>query len=280
MKVRTFIECNYRAIQSNNDGQTIRFALDPKKPITDLPYPEFYDVKITSYCKGMCSYCYQSSASEHSHKLGLLQKFQNFFGNMTSNQRPFQIAFGGGEPTSHPEFIDIMRACKDLNITPNYTTNGMWDNDQILNATIELCGGVAISSHPHLSKWWKPTLEKLLCNNIHTNIHVIISDQNSIDSFKNLYAEYTGRIKYFVLLPLAAQGRSLNQFTDWKYLEKSIKGSPRDIAFGAGFHPYLAADPKRFNVSIYEPESMSAYLDLETMKIYKSSFDFTERKIG
>jgi hypothetical protein len=59
-----------------------------------------------------------------------------------------------------------------------------------------------------------------------------------------------------------------------------IDGSPHDVAFGANFHPYLVKDKGRFNVSIYDPESMSAYLDLETMKVYKSSFSSEEKKIG
>ena len=279
MKIRILPESNYKAIHLN-DGKTIRLALDQSKPITDLVYPEFYDVKVTSYCRGNCPYCYQSSTTEIQHTQGLAYKFEKFFGKMTSNQLPFQIAFGGGEPTTHPEFIDLMRCCKRMGIVPNYTTNGMWEDDTIVDATIELCGGVAISCHPHLIKYWKPSLEKLLTAGIHTNIHCIISDNESVNKFSELYKEYTGRVKYFVLLPMAAQGRSLTEFSDWRYLEKSINGSPADIAFGAGFHSYLAAEPKRFNVSIYEPESMSAYLDLETMKVYKSSFSSEERIIG
>ena len=44
------------------------------------------------------------------------------------------------------------------------------------------------------------------------------------------------------------------------------------IAFGANFHPYLAENMDKFNVSLYDPESMSKFLDLETMKVYPSSF--------
>ncbi len=79
-------------------------------------------------------------------------------------------------------------------------------------------------------------------------------------------------IKYFVLLPLTAQGRATESFVDWNYLEKNIDGSPTDIAFGANFYPYLCKDPNRFKVSLYEPEILSKYLDLKTMNIYPSSF--------
>ena len=44
------------------------------------------------------------------------------------------------------------------------------------------------------------------------------------------------------------------------------------IAFGANFYSYLLKSPGVFNVSLYEPESMSKFLDLKDMKVYPSSF--------
>jgi organic radical activating enzyme len=279
LTTRTFPESNYRALHFN--GKTLRIALDPTKPITELAYPEFYDIKVTSWCKGGCPYCYQSSIPSAQHVTDIVDKFRTFFRKFNKNQMPFQIAFGGGEPTSHPEFIELLKCCSEMGIVPNYTTNGMWKENnnalEILAVTKELCGGVAVSTHPHLEKQWRLATETYLENNIHTNLHVIISDKKSIDRFADVYKEFTGKVKYFVLLPLSSQGRSIDCFSDWEYLTSKIDGSPRDVAFGANFHPYLVEDSKRFSVSLYEPECMSAYLDLETMKIYKSSFSSEER---
>jgi hypothetical protein len=152
-----------------------------------------------------------------------------------------------------------------------------WDT---LGATVKHCGGVAVSTHLHLDKQWRAAIWMYLEASVHTNLHVIIGDRESIDRFAAIYKEFTGKVKYFVLLPLSAQGRSDKSFSDWEYLKSKISGSPRDVAFGANFHPYLNQDPKRFKVSIYEPESMSAYLDLETMKVFRSSFSDQEREIG
>ena len=52
IKVRIFPEHNYKGIYFND--KTMRIALDPTKPITELTFPEFYDVKITGYCEGEC----------------------------------------------------------------------------------------------------------------------------------------------------------------------------------------------------------------------------------
>lgn len=282
MITRIFPEHNYKALHFN--GKTVRIALDPKQPITELSYPEFFDVKVTSHCTGNCPYCYQNSLKTYPHQSGLVQKFRDFFKDFTKNQLPFQIAFGGGEPTSHPDFINLLRACHEYGIVPNYTTNGIWSltpqADVLLQATKELCGGVAVSTHPHLEAYWRTAVNQLLDLDIHTNLHVIIGDRKSIDQFEALYKEFSGKVKYFILLPLSAQGRATYNFTDWEYLISKIEGSPHDLGFGANFYPYLVQDPTRFTVSLYEPESMSAYLDLETGKVFKSSFSTEERTIG
>ena len=279
MKVRIFPESNYKAIHMN--GKTIRIALDSKKPITELKFPEFYDVKVTGKCLGNCPWCYQDSMETCSHPENALQKFSDFFGSLSENEKPFQIAFGGGEPTESPDFLALLIKSNLLGITPNYTTNGMWTRRSeceqliIILTTQKYCGGVAVSTHPQLEKYWRPAVNKYLENDIFTNLHIIISDKDSIDKFISIYKEFTGKVKYFVLLPLTAQGRAKESTIDWDYLQSQIEGSPKDIAFGANFYPYLMKNPKRFNVSLYEPEIMSKYLDLTDMKIYPSSFSTT-----
>jgi pyruvate-formate lyase-activating enzyme len=281
IKTRIFPEHNYKGIHIN--GKTIRIALDPKKPIGELRWPEFYDVKITPYCEGNCPYCYQNSLDTESHPANILEKFNSFFEPMSKNQRPFQIAFGGGEPTSHPDFSKLMKLSHDLDIAPNYTTNGMWvmtdKKDEILKTTKELCGGVAVSTHPHLEKYWRAATYAYLETGIFTNLHIIIGGKKSIDDFVEIYKEFHGKVKYFVLLPLTAQGRATEAEVDWEYFQKMVDGSPADIAFGANFYPFLCATPGRFNVSLYEPELLSKYLSLENMSIYKSSFSEEKIKI-
>jgi len=284
IKTRIFPEHNYKGIHIN--GKTIRIALDPSKPIDELDYPEFYDVKVTPYCEGNCPYCYQNSLSTEDHPKDIIEKFKGFFEPMDQNQKPFQIAFGGGEPTTHPDFAKLMEVSNDMGITPNYTTNGMWASEpkdkreEILRVTKDICGGVAVSTHPHLKAYWEAATKLYLDENIFTNLHIIIGGKETVDDFLEIYEKYKGRIKYFVLLPLTAQGRAKESFVDWDYFEKNVEGSPADIAFGANFYPFLCKDPSRFKVSLYEPEIMSAYLDLTDMKVYKSSFSSERKKIG
>ena len=281
IKTRCFPESNYKGIYYN--GKTIRVFIDPKQPITELQYPEFYDIKITGKCNGGCSYCYMSSSEDQEH-YNAIENIKNFFGNMTENQRPFQVAIGGGEPTLHPDFTKILKTFYDLGIAPNYTTNGSFvvhytnSFDSIIRATKQYCQGVAITCHKHLDNWWYPAADLLTTLGVFTNLHILISDKESVDEFVEIYNEWKGKIKYFVLLPKIAQGRCKETELDWNYLESILKqySNIEDVAFGANLYPYLKQQ-NNFKLSLYEPELLSGFLDLKDMKFYKSSFNLTEK---
>lgn len=277
IKTRCFPESNYKAIWCN--GKTIRIALDPKKEITELKYPEFYDVKCTERCDGNCSFCYMDSTKDAVHYNNIIEKVKTFFGTMDANQRPFQLAYGGGSPDEHPDFPELLRVtAEELDICPNYTSNGMFIRDKkltktLISATKKYCGGVAISCHPHLKEYWEPASEKLLSAGIKLNFHIIISDKESIDRFVDIYNKWSDRIDYFVLLPYSKQGRAKEEKKiEWEYLVEKLPSNKTQIAFGANFYPFLQKGGHDIKVSLYEPELMSKFMDLKDMSIYPSSF--------
>lgn len=280
IKTRIEEESNYRAVWCN--GKTLRFAINPNKPIKELKYPEFYDIKVTGNCEGKCSYCYMDSKPEE-HYDNIIGKVREFFKDMTPNQLPFQVALGGGEPTSAPNFLYLLRVLKEeFDICPNYTTNGMWMKDcpehiyNLLTYTKQYCGGVAVSCHPHLRKYWDSAAFQYVNKEIKLNFHIIISDKESIDYFKDIYDEWKDKVEYFVLLPYGSQGRAETKDIDWEYLVQMLPENQSQIAFGANFYPYLLKGGHNIKVALYEPEIMSKFLDLKDMKIYPSSFNLTE----
>lgn len=271
MKIRIFKDKNYKGIYLN--GKTLRLALNPKKPILELDYPEFYDVKITDYCTGKCPYCYQNSMPNIAHYNNIVSKIQSFFGKMSENEKPFQVAIGGGNPNQHPDFIKSLEVFNEMEITPNYTTNGIGLTSKILKATKKYCGGVAVSTHEHLKKHWIKAIN-LLYNNTKLNLHHIISDKASIDKMKNILDSYDKCIDYIVLLPYIAQGRAKPKKINYNYLEKTLDNMNIDkIAFGAKFYDFVKVRKQKYDISLYEPEILSKYLDLKDMKIYNSSFN-------
>jgi len=286
MKIREFKDCNYRAIFSN--GKTFRFAVDPSKPVLPLKFEEFQDVKLTNFCNGACKYCYQDSTKKGKHGVNIIKRIEDFYGPLTENERPFQVALGGGEPTTHPEFIDVLNKFDSLGIMPNYTTNGMFiagdqfEVTRLMEATKELCGGVAISCHEHLQKYWKEAIKKFTEYKIKLNLHIIISDKQSVLDFRKIFDEYEDLVDYFVLLPYQAMGRAKEKKIDFESLKKHAPSNVDKIAFGADFYKFLVESPGPYKVSLYEPEIFSGYVDFSESdgrpKIYKSSFDLTEKQ--
>lgn len=282
IKTRKFPEHNYKAVFCN--GKTYRFALEGSSKITELDFPEFYDVKITNKCLGKCGYCYMNSLPNVSHFDDIVGKTDRFFGAMTPNERPFQVAIGGGEPTGHPEFIPLLKKFDELGIVPNYTTNGMFFDDDvefrgkhiadILIATKKYCGGVAISCHPHLLYYWTNSAALFHKANVKLNFHIIISDRESSDYFREVYDCWYEKVDYFVLLPYGTQGRAQHKNIDWDYLVSVMPDDKRKLAFGANFYQNLINDDgKNIKASLYEPEIFSKFLTLEnTGMLYNSSF--------
>jgi len=269
IRCRTDEGSNYRAVYV--EGFTLRQAIDQDRAISALPYPEFYDIKVTDVCDGGCPWCYQDSTMKAKHPENIVDKVRDIFEPVTMNQRPFQIAYGGGEPTLHPQFIELLQTTRDLEIAPNYTTNGMHLSDEILDATALLCDGVAVSCHTHLA--WAHAVRKLIGVGVKTNLHIIISEKESIDRFADIYTAWEGVVHKIILLPYIALGRGKAVGTEFDLLFHVLQQmNMSKIGFGARFHSALKARPS-LDVSLYEPEIFSKYIDLETMTMHPSSFD-------
>lgn len=278
MKQRFVPESNYRSIYLNT-GRTIRIPLDTKLPITELQYPEFLDIKITNWCDAGCHHCYQNSTRKETHYSNVTDKLRKFFDSIPEGQLPYQIAYGGGEPTAHPEFIEILELTKEYGISPNFTTNGTnvvnWSCNK-LEKVASLVGGVAVSMHGHLKEIPLKAVRILNAFNIPTNTHHIISNAVSIDKFVSLCEVLDPYIEYFVLLPYTNTGRAAKnpRDLDWEYFVEKFPFEYRSkIAFGANFYPYLQRRDLDISVSLYEPEILSKYVDLaDNGYMYSSSF--------
>lgn len=277
IKVRSFPDKNYKAIFCN--GRTLRLQHDTSKPIEELDHPEFMDVAINNLCYGSCPYCYVEATHHGKNYDNVPGKIDSYFGSMTYNQRPFQVAIGGaGEPTLHPEFAEILRKFYGLGIIPNYTTNGMHLTREVVDATVAFSGGVALTCHPHLEKHWRRGISTLH-DRTRLNLHIIISDKDSVQRFCSIYEEFNSVIDYFVLLPYQPVGFAPEIDTNFDYLFREIRHMDDfgNIAFGALFYPELQSRPW-LDMSLYEPEIMSKYLDMDEMILYPSSFDLTPIK--
>lgn len=274
---------NYEAVFLH--GKTIRFRKGPNRPILPLKYPEIEDVSLGTQCTAGCPYCYTSALRKGKLYDNVVEKILDYYGNLSLDQRPFQVAIGGGgEPTEHPDFIQVLKTFRYLKILPNYTTNGLYLSKEILDTTLEVCGGVAVSCHPHLDKVWKKAVQSLVSKGIKTSVHIIIGQEGSDIRFWELFDSLNG-IDSFVALPYIPQGRAqeINTLPVFNsFFNTAIKIKPKNLAVGALFYPYLLENqsiPRELSLSIYEPEILSGYrmLDDDYKTLRKSSFDHTPK---
>ena len=79
--------------------------------------PESMDVKITNQCDMGCAMCHENSTRDGKHGDILNLPFFDTLLPYT------EIAIGGGNPLSHPDFIPFLEQLKKRNLIPNVTVN-------------------------------------------------------------------------------------------------------------------------------------------------------------
>jgi hypothetical protein len=205
------------------------------------------------------------------------ERIQEFFGAIPEEKRPFQVAIGGGEPTGHPEFVEILKTFNKLGIVPNYTTNGKIQNRlHIFKATKENCGGIAVTAHSHMGSW-ATAVHTASDMGIYVDLHVLISNLESVKRFQRIYETIPDMVSKFVLLPIVNQGRAIFEKVNYgglfKYLDTIDDISK--IAFGSQAYSELIKRGGRYARNLYDPEMFSKYVDLTKSKpnISNSSFE-------
>lgn len=289
MKTRIDINANYKANFFN--GKTIRRRIDPLKTIGVPQHAEIEDIAINSKCFANCDYCYTSATKNGVNFENIVQKALDVWGSVDMNSRPFQIAIGGaGESTIHPDFPEYVKTVKSLGIMPNYTTNGMHLTDEVIKATIDYCGGVAISYHPHIKNVFHEAIKKLSIlkdYNVKLNTHIIVGDKKSLVDLKEIYYLYKDNIDYFVILPYQAVGRAISIDTSdiWKetfeWINSLTNLEQTKFAFGALFYEWMLKNEIPLSLSIYEPEIYSGYrmMDDSYKILRKSSYNLEPKQI-
>jgi len=271
MRIRKSIDDNYSAFFTD-DGKTYRFKLTDA-PMKELTFPEFYDVAINTWCAGGCGYCYVGAKESGMHFPGAVGNIKRIFGHMTLNERPFQVALGGeGEPTAHPDFLEVLETFRGLGIAPNYTTNGMHLSTELIAATKEFNSGVAVSMHPQLRTYSVNAIKEYSKAGIRLNLHFVVSNAKSIDLLWKAVEEWNDVVEHFVVLPYMSNREAPFKRVDTDYLARTLDSREdiSKIAFGSNLYKFLSV--RDYPVSLYEPEAMSKYLVLsDPIKLYSDS---------
>jgi radical SAM protein with 4Fe4S-binding SPASM domain len=174
--VRHYKEQNYSTFFNPNTG----FFARVEEPGHNEPFwswlgPELLDISITNWCDRECALCYRKS-----HKSGRHISLEDYEVVMRQARKMhvLQVALGGGNPNQHPRFCEILHLTRDkYGIVPNYTTNGRGLTNDVLKATKEYCGAVAVSAYYPYEET-RRAIDVLTSYGIKTNIHFILSSQS------------------------------------------------------------------------------------------------------
>ncbi len=246
------------------------------------PSPETVDISITNRCGMGCSYCYQSSVpgASHGHR-DLVETILKGFTHI-----PYQIALGGGEPTLHPEFPYILRRARELGTIPNYTTAGYHMTGEIIKATNEVCGGVAMTYHAFKGQDWFGNLYGKIRRNLTCQVNVhLIADKDVVTNLDFLVKlqDKVGKINIVLLAYYPDVGRAslVNMLTKQVYLRElpdalnRASDSGMNIAFSEGLIPYFLSRPElpiNTDFAIRSEGVFTCYFDHQG-RCSQSSFD-------
>lgn len=186
-------------VYNTHNGAKIRLA-SADGTYNKASTPELVDLKITDACPFKCSFCYQSSLPQG--------KEPNYYGNILpviqalgiKGLGVFEVALGGGEPTSYPKFAQVLEECANNFVTPNFTTFAVdWLLDQrILDAVNMYAGGIGVSVHePKQVK--KAIRIKEKCPTKHVMVQHVLGTLNAADTLQLIFETRSAKLPLLLL---------------------------------------------------------------------------------
>lgn len=248
---------------------------DAEEPDWSWDGPELLDVSITNYCERCCNFCYRTSS-----EMGKHISIDDYYHILcqAKDAGVFQIALGGGNPNQHPQFTDILRITSEAGIVPSYTTNGDGLTVEILRATKQYCGAMALSAYPPLSIL-EERVKRITNYGIRLNLHLILSSFMIGQATKWLldppvWMEYVNALIFLNYKPINRKlGSGRASGSQIKHFFEAAKSSPIKIGFDScsisGILKWLNS-PKEF-LETCEAAKFSAFIS-EDLMMYPCSF--------
>lgn len=252
-------------------GAKIRLS---SKPYEKSIVPELVDVKITDRCPYKCEFCYQGSTPEGDEPNSY--KISSIF-EALGNLGTFEVAIGGGEPTSHPYFSEVINGALKAGLKPNFTTfavDWLLDDDKV--AAASRCGGIGVSVH---SKRDYNKVEKIRSRlpNVQIMAQHVFGTMSARDTQEMLRKAKTDRIPV-LLLGYKETGFGANykpyDMTDFtKWLSKSsLPQLSVDTVFVERHSDIIAKLEINPTLISAKEGAFSMYIDCVTWKMGPSSY--------
>jgi hypothetical protein len=253
-------------------GDKVRLALGR---YSKARVPELVDIKITDYCPFACTFCYQDSTLAGSH--AALEDL-GFIARELGRAKVFEVALGGGEPTDHPDFLEVLRLFRSEAVVPNFTTKSLGYVKRNWPVLEPLVGAFAYSAETVKDL---ESASKMLADvpRHRVNIHYVMGLQPVADFI--LFMWCAKRLDFRVtLLGYKTTGRGADvvpqPYDWWVKVTKDLVGAHMcptfsiDTPLAAEFEDQLPVSRKFFHT---REGYVSAYVDAVKMGMSASSFE-------
>lgn len=243
--------------------------------VTRASAPELLDIKINDYCPFGCPACYQGSTTEGGH--GKLEDII-YLADLAQQAGVFEVAMGGGEPTLHPHFLEILQAFSERGIVPNFTTRNPRFLRNNWDKLLGVMGGFAVSvDHGRDVDHLGHLLEGLPREEGQINLHVIMGLISEEDFVSVLQAAERWKMRV-TLLGYKTNGRgSLFTPADHSWWLKHTLQSNVPVSIDTALalkDQQLILDAGIDQVMFHTTEGhFSAYMDAVNMTLQPSSYD-------
>ena len=284
-------------IFNEENGTLFRSDIDGHDPVM-RSFPELIDVGIMGHCNNgeHCKRagidCYQKGTAvntPHMSHADFLEVVKQATG------KTFQIALGGaGDPNKHPQFEDILRACRDYRIVPNMTTSGIMMKDCEINLIKKYCGAVAVSWYSRIINGKESNeetitaVERLVKKGCITNVHYVISKDTINEAILRLENDlFPKNINAVIFILYKPVGNGITERT-LTYADTQVqkflflatkKKHPYRVGFDTCFTPALlrwANTIPVFSIDACEAATFSMYIDSQ-MNCYPCSFGIWDK---
>ena len=290
---------NYWVLIDRIDGfkQQIAFNNDPSFEFK-AAFPELIDMKITDYCDIGCTFCYQDSTPDGVH-CGV-DNVENLAKRLYNAGVCCEFALGGGEPTRHPKFPEILDIIKKYGHIVNFTTNdivGITSNPLLMESIKNNVSaiGLSISSNKTIDDLVVKTAIKLSENLgvkivYHTIPDMYESEDIFVDFIKELYSKivrYDGH-KYLSILMLGykstGRGDDHVDLISFQEIKKQFSDSNHLSGINISIDTKYASDHleelNKLKIQKYlyyiEEGKISSYYDAVVGKFHKSSYHIND----
>lgn len=167
-------------------------------------FPHLIDVGIMGHCthgiSGLCEAagigCYQDGKNVIQSNMSL-SDFQIL--TKQCRNRVHQFALGGrGDPDEHEHFEEILKACRQNNIVPNYTTSGYTFNEEKAKLSKKYCGAVAVSWYRN--DYTYRAIELLQEQGVRVNIHYVLGNNTIAEAIERIKNKSFPKVNAIIFL--------------------------------------------------------------------------------